>query len=351
MKEFGINFQNMELKNKTNNIFDWLKEITEHKTPAEEFTDKDWSIFNSWLIHRFISMNLYYVELANYAQSLMPHNKKEIYNFYKEMIPKGKSYFKLSEWWLIFDEHYTSAGLKDPNVTTGIYNTFLYGEYGITNRFAGIVSSALFSRNYMNNLVSGTTGEVIVAGEAVNYLGDTDVGLKYQLSKKGAKVPMALSVVLGLPLGKSVAGAGMNLQTGDGEFNQIVQFDIGKGFRAFKKRQAYYALYGGFNHRLNGFSEEIRFGAELGIELFNQKTWVIARVNGIESLKNGATAETVTSTSIFANNSEYVSYSVEWNQYITKKVGFSLGFTNVIRGEIIAAAPSYSVGVFLDLSK
>ena len=40
-------------------------------------------------------MNLYYVELANYAQSLMPHNKKkEIYNFYKEMIPKGKSYFK-----------------------------------------------------------------------------------------------------------------------------------------------------------------------------------------------------------------------------------------------------------------
>lgn len=94
MKEFGINFQNMELKNKTNNIFDWLKEITEHKTPAEEFTDKDWSIFNSWLIHRFISMNLYYVELANYAQSLMPHNKKEIYNFYKEMIPKGKSYFK-----------------------------------------------------------------------------------------------------------------------------------------------------------------------------------------------------------------------------------------------------------------
>jgi len=94
MKEFGIDFQNMELKNKTNNIFDWLNEITLYKTPAEEFTDKDWSIFNSWLIHRFISMNLYYVELANYAQSLMPHNKKEIYNFYKEMIPKGKSYFK-----------------------------------------------------------------------------------------------------------------------------------------------------------------------------------------------------------------------------------------------------------------
>ena len=94
MKEHGLDFQSMELKNKTKNIFDWLNEITLHKSSAEEFTDKDWDNFNSYMVHRFISMNLYYVELANYAQSLMPHNKKEIYNFYKEMIPEGKSYFK-----------------------------------------------------------------------------------------------------------------------------------------------------------------------------------------------------------------------------------------------------------------
>jgi len=79
---------------KTKNIFCWLNEITLHKSPAEEFTDKDWENFNSYMVHRFISMNLYYAELANIAQSLMPNNKKEIYNFYKEMIPKRKSYFK-----------------------------------------------------------------------------------------------------------------------------------------------------------------------------------------------------------------------------------------------------------------
>ncbi len=79
---------------KTKNIFSWLDEITLHKSPAEEFTDKDWDNFNSYMIHRFISMNLYYAELANIAQGLMPNNKKEIYNFYKEMIPKRKSYFK-----------------------------------------------------------------------------------------------------------------------------------------------------------------------------------------------------------------------------------------------------------------
>ncbi|MFT6746636.1 MAG: hypothetical protein ACJAZ2_000980 [Glaciecola sp.] len=265
--------------------------------------------------------------------------------------PKGKSYFKLSEWWLVFDEHYTSVGLKDPNVTTGIFNTFLYGEYGITNKFTVIVSSALFSRNYMNNLVSGTSGKTIVAGEAVNYLGDTDLGLKYQLSKSGSKTPIALSVVLGLPTGKDASGSMMNLQTGDGELNQIIQFDIGRGFKAFNKRQAYYTLYGGFNNRTKNFSEEIRFGVEFGMEFFNQKLWVITRANGVESLKNGATAETVTSTSIFANNSEYLSYSVEVNQYVSKNIGISAGFASAFRGEIIAASPSFSVGVFLDLSK
>jgi hypothetical protein len=82
------------LKDRTKNIFDWLNEITLYKTAAQEFTDKDWENFNSYMVHRFISMNMYYTEIANIAQSLMPNNKKEIYNFYKEMIPKRKAFFK-----------------------------------------------------------------------------------------------------------------------------------------------------------------------------------------------------------------------------------------------------------------
>ena len=80
--------------NRTKNIFCWLNEITEYKTPAAEFTDKDWDQFNSYMVHRFISTNELYTELANYAQSLMPNNKRDIYNFYKEMIPKRRGYFR-----------------------------------------------------------------------------------------------------------------------------------------------------------------------------------------------------------------------------------------------------------------
>ncbi len=81
-------------KDKIRNIFDWLNHITLYKTPSTEFTDNDWENFNSYMVHRFISMNVYYVEIADYAQSMLPNMKKEIYNFYKEMIPKSKTYLK-----------------------------------------------------------------------------------------------------------------------------------------------------------------------------------------------------------------------------------------------------------------
>ena len=77
-------------ENKIKNIFDWLQHITLYKKPASEFTDNDWEKFNSYMVHRFISMHVYYVEIADYAQSMLPNMKKQIYNFYKEMLPKKK---------------------------------------------------------------------------------------------------------------------------------------------------------------------------------------------------------------------------------------------------------------------
>ncbi len=89
-QQFGYIKVSRKEKNKIKNIFDWLQHITLYKTPASEFTDNDWENFNSYMVHRFISMSPYYVEVADYAQSMLPTMKKEIYNFYKEMVPKRK---------------------------------------------------------------------------------------------------------------------------------------------------------------------------------------------------------------------------------------------------------------------
>ncbi|MFT6150336.1 MAG: hypothetical protein ACJAUH_003037 [Saprospiraceae bacterium] len=265
--------------------------------------------------------------------------------------PKGKGYFKLSESWIVFNQHFTDVGLIDPNTTTGIFNTNFYGEYGITNKLTGIVNGPFFTRNYMNNLVSATTGEILVPGEAVNALGDIDLGLKYGVKVSGLEIPVSATLILGLPTGNPSAGTQGNLQTGDGEFNQMLQIDAGAGFNLTPKISSYFSTYVGFNNRTNGFSEEFRYGIEYGVSFMDRKLWIIGRIGGVESLKNGETAATITSTSVFANNTEYTSFSLEAAYYVSKRVGFSASFAGAFRGEIIAAAPTYSVGIFYDLAK
>ena len=76
------------------NIFDWLKEINYHKSPVSKFTDEDWELWNSYMIHRFISMNPDHIEIVNYVQEFPPQEKILIYNIYKEFIPKNNKWNK-----------------------------------------------------------------------------------------------------------------------------------------------------------------------------------------------------------------------------------------------------------------
>jgi hypothetical protein len=76
------------------NIFDWLKEINSTKSHPNKFTNQDWDIWNSYMIHRFLSMNPNYIELVNEVQLLSPTNKKQIYSIYREYIPKNNKWSK-----------------------------------------------------------------------------------------------------------------------------------------------------------------------------------------------------------------------------------------------------------------
>jgi len=75
-------------------IFQWLNEITTHKTPVHEISEESWDKFNSYMIHRYVSMDMSYIDIVNYVQKINPQSKKEIYTIYREMIPKRKTYLK-----------------------------------------------------------------------------------------------------------------------------------------------------------------------------------------------------------------------------------------------------------------
>lgn len=260
--------------------------------------------------------------------------------------PAGHGYIKLSEWWLIADQHYTDVGLIDPNQTIGLFNTTLYAEYGITDRFTAVLNFPLFSRNYVNNQVSFTTGEVLIPGEAINSVGDLDLGLQYGLWS-GNGWAISARLVLGIPLGVDDGGTSGVLQTGDGEFNQMIQVDAGKSF-ALGNLNAYANVYAGLNNRSGGFSDEYRFGIETGVSFLQDRLTTTLRLYGVQSFQNGLLpSEQINSTSIFANNTEHLTFAPEVSYRFSQHWGIAAGVATALSGRIILAAPAYSVGVFV----
>ena len=57
-------------------LWGWLNEITLHKTPIEEISEESWNSWNSYIIHRYVSMDVNYIELVNYIQTIPYENKK-----------------------------------------------------------------------------------------------------------------------------------------------------------------------------------------------------------------------------------------------------------------------------------
>lgn len=257
---------------------------------------------------------------------------------------KGNGYYKLSASSLVADEHYTSTKEIDPNITRGNFVVSAYGEYGLTEKFDIIAYVPLLARVYQNEQVSRTTGNVINEGESVNSIGDIDLGLRYGILKNDF-LALSTTVKLGLPTGKKSGGKDGSLQTGDGEFNQLLQLDLGIPFK-LGSQNLYGKIYSGFNNRTKGFSDELQFGAEIGTKFYN-KIFVAIKSANVRSFNNGDVIGT--GQGVFANNVEFTNLAGEIGYYITNKFGVSFNYTTILSGKITYAAPTYSGGLFLDI--
>lgn len=84
----------MSKQKEIKDIFGWLNEITLYKSPIENISPESWDSWNSYMINRYVSMDIRYIELVNYIQTIPYDNKQQIYSIYREMIPKQKTFFK-----------------------------------------------------------------------------------------------------------------------------------------------------------------------------------------------------------------------------------------------------------------
>ena len=77
-------------------IFDWVNQILVHKKHWNEFTEDEQKKFSPFIINRWLSMDKEFVEIVNYFQkySIGTLDSKEIYMWYKDVLPKGKRFNK-----------------------------------------------------------------------------------------------------------------------------------------------------------------------------------------------------------------------------------------------------------------
>ena len=77
-------------------IFDWINQILVHKKPWDEFTEDEQKKFSPFIINRWLSMDKEFIEVINYFQkySIGLLAPKEVYEFYRNFLPKGKRFNK-----------------------------------------------------------------------------------------------------------------------------------------------------------------------------------------------------------------------------------------------------------------
>lgn len=258
---------------------------------------------------------------------------------------KGEGYYKMGESTIYATKYFNSSGDIVKIVTTGYYSTYLYSEIGLGKKFEAYTYFPFLTRVVKNRVKNSKTGNEIIPGDQLTSLGDMDLGLKYGLIQDKAVV-WSTSVVFKLPFGNASGGNSQLLQTGDGAFSQLLRTDISAATNRFHT-----SIFFGVRHRGKSYSDEFQNGFELGWNN-NRKFYIIGKLNSVLSFYNSKVSindEEI--TSIFANNTEYISPSLEFAYVTDKKWGFSIYGQGAIKAKNILAAPTLGVGIFYDIKK
>ena len=250
---------------------------------------------------------------------------------------KNNGYFKLSHYQIRAEYFFDHTGAIIAIPTVSYFNNTLYAEYGITSRITAITNFSFFSGS-----IQKENSSLNISKDKISGFGDSDFIFKYGIIPKG-KFVLSTSITLGVPLGVNNGGIEKKLQTGDEEFNQMLSVDLS---RSFGKGNFYLSTLLGYNNRNKGFSDEIRYGFEMGYKL--SKIWVINRIYGIKSLYNGIESS-VNTIGIFNNNTEFLSITPEIIYEAKEYFGITCSAGFATYGRRIMANPSFSAGIYLKI--
>lgn len=247
---------------------------------------------------------------------------------------KGNGYVQLSQTAIYAQQYYNVEGNAENMTTTGFYATKVNGKLGLSKRFAVTLQAPLFVRATRNKVFYQSSGRT-EAGDQANTVGDINIGFNYGFIQTKS-FALTGSLILGVPTGTTKGGESQLLQTGDGEFNQIIHLDLSYAISSF-------AVTGGvgFNNRTNSFSDEIR--ARASVSWAYNRFLTMIQANMVHSFDNGTASETP--QTIFSNNVRYVTITPKVAFAITPKLTFSASVGGIVSGRNMLKAPVYNTGL------
>ena len=245
------------------------------------------------------------------------------------------SFLKLAEWWIASDRHFDSQGKIVPNTHEfGYYATCIYAGYDIANRLTTTVYFPFL--NYLYAVPPSGSGKINAWA-----LGDAEIGLKYVLLSS-KKTVFNLRVLVGVPLGKGRGSLPAGLQTGDGGWSTAIIGETGIRYQLLKS-EGWLKIYGGYNKRADGLTNEILYGAEAGIKTSKEKFSFVTGLSIVDAVDEGYYP--VNAQSLFSNKREYVSITPEILYHPSKTWAVSARAGFKISGRNIFAEPMYSLGI------
>jgi len=237
------------------------------------------------------------------------------------------------------------------------FTSQLYLDYGLTDRLTMTANLPFKYVSTADRISSADTTyfqDTIQSGSLFG-LNNVMLGFKYNIIKKKVLFSAGLNVEANVAKYDSISA----LRTGANTWVFHPYLSVGTSFFSGK---LYTLLDAGYRVRLNNYSHEADFNFELGYS-WNQKTYFILNVAGRFSMQNGSFDNNVTTmvnpsdstittihpngrdlhTSLYTNNQQFIGYGLKFIQKI-KKVQINAA-VYIGSGQMVAAAPSYNLGV------
>lgn len=221
----------------------------------------------------------------------------------------------------------------------------LYGEYGISNKFALQVSlpyKMLESRDINPGYLKDVSA--IPDAATVNAMGNAHLSVKYKLLE--SKWVSALQLKVELPADAS-KGEASGLYPGYDAFAFIPVASIGRGWN-----RTYFYYYLSFIARTNNFDEKLDTGLEGGWMAF-KNFWLVAHFSVLKSFVN--TSKTPgppeKQYGLYTPRQEFTAYGLKLIYEVSLKEQLKLGFiaqgAGSTWGFMVAKSPYLSFGVYL----